>query len=307
MVDGVAEHTGTTGGGDRELGRLTELWRYPVKSMQGERLPAADLVVGHGVVGDRTWAVRDEVRGGIRGAKKIAELLGLGASFVDEPTSATTSATVAITLPDGSTVRSDAQDVAERLSAAVDHPVTLWPLRPPTDTDHYRRGAPDHDDVVEELRAIFGREPDEPLPDLGVFPPEVLEFESPPGTYFDAYPLLVVSDRSLQSLADRAPNSAVDPRRFRPNLLVSVPDDVAPDDPWPELAWVGRSLRIGSAVLDVVTACPRCVMITRGFDDLPVDRGLMRTVVRDADQVIGVYATVRTAGRIAVGEPVLTA
>jgi uncharacterized protein len=284
------------------VGRIAELWRYPVKSMQGEVLAAAELVEEHGIPGDRTWAVRDEVRGGVRGAKKIGDLMRLAARFIDEPTSATRSAPIEITLPDRSTVRSDSPDVAARISDAVNHPVTLWPLRPPTDTDHYRRGAPDHEDLLEELRDIFGREPGEPLPDLGVFPPEVIEFESPPGTYFDAYPLLLVSDRSLRSLAALAPDSTVDLRRFRPNLFVSVPDDVAPGDPWPEVAWVGRSLRLGSAVIDVVAPCPRCVMITRGFDDLPVDRALMRTVVREADQVIGVYATVRSAGRTQVGD-----
>ena len=38
-----------------------------------------------GVVGDRGWAVRDEVRGGIRGAKKIGGLMRLHASYVGEP------------------------------------------------------------------------------------------------------------------------------------------------------------------------------------------------------------------------------
>ena len=55
--------------------------------------------------------------------------------------------------------------------------------RPADDLEHYRRGAPDSDDVVAELRGIFGREDDEPFPDFSVFPPEIVEFESPPGTY----------------------------------------------------------------------------------------------------------------------------
>jgi uncharacterized protein YcbX len=51
-------------------GLVAEVWRYPVKSMIGERL-ASTLVNDWGVLGDRVWAVRDEVRGGIRGAKKV--------------------------------------------------------------------------------------------------------------------------------------------------------------------------------------------------------------------------------------------
>jgi MOSC domain-containing protein YiiM len=45
-------------------------------------------------------------------------------------------------------------------------------------------------------------------------------------------------------------------------------------------------------------------MITHAFDDLPQDPGLMRTVVREANQSVGVYARVETPGRIAVGDAV---
>lgn len=37
------------------VGRVAELWRYPVKSMAGERLDAADAS-WHGLAGDRRWA-----------------------------------------------------------------------------------------------------------------------------------------------------------------------------------------------------------------------------------------------------------
>ena len=44
-----------------EVGRVAQLWRYPVKSMQGERLPSAHLGDG-GMVGDRRWGVRSGER-----------------------------------------------------------------------------------------------------------------------------------------------------------------------------------------------------------------------------------------------------
>jgi uncharacterized protein YcbX len=290
------------------LGTVADLWRYPAKSMQGERLPVTEVVPVHGIVGDRAWAVRDEVRGGIRGAKKIAGLMQLAAAFEVAPTPGSPSRPIRVSLPDGSTVRSDDPGVDARLSTALGHPVTLHPLHPAEDLDHYRRGGPDHEDVLEELQDIFGREPDEPLPDLSLFPPEVLEFESPPGTYFDAYPLLLLTDRSLATLAERAPGSEVDVRRFRPNVVVAVPDGApGADDPWPEQAWVGRSLRLGDVVVDVVGPCPRCVMITRAVAELPADRSLMRTVVREADQNLGVYATVRTGGTLRAGAAVTPA
>ena len=57
------------------VGRISELWRHPVKSMEGERVLRTSLGA-NGMLGDRVWAVRDEVRGGIRGAKKIPSLMG---------------------------------------------------------------------------------------------------------------------------------------------------------------------------------------------------------------------------------------
>lgn len=278
---------------------VTQIWRYPAKSMLGERLPATE-VTSAGVLGDRGWAVRDEVRGGIRGAKKIGPLMRLGARYLTEPSADEPTPPIEIMLPDGSVVTSSDSDVAARISAALDHEVTLWPLQPATDLDHYRRGQGDSDDIIVELRDIFGRLEDEPLPDLSVFPPEVIEYESPPGTYLDAYPLLVLTTGSMQSLQDRLPDAAIDVRRFRPNLFVDL--DATADDPWPELAWIGRRATIGEVTVEFVTGCPRCVMVTREVAELPVDRSVLRTIVREADQNLGVYATIVTPGTIREGD-----
>jgi uncharacterized protein YcbX len=274
---------------------VEQVWRYPVKSMVGERVPAAKL--GQmGMIGDRWWAARDEERGGIRGAKKIGELMTLGARFVDE-----IGGPVEVTLPDGTTVRTDADDCDERVSKALDHRVTLWPLRPPTDLEHYRRGAADSDDIMEELRQIFGREIDEPLPDLSVFPPEILEFESPPGSYVDAFPVLLMTTSALTSLQEALPDSVIDVKRFRPNLVVAT------DEPGhPELGWVGQRISVGETVLDVSVACPRCVMVTREIDDsIPADRQVLRHIVRELEQNVGVYATVIEGGEIREGDAVV--
>lgn len=185
----------------------------------------------------------------------------------------------------------------------LDHPVTLWPLQPATELDHYRRGAPDTADVDAELRAMFGREPDEPLPNFEGFPLDVLiQYESPPGTYFDAFPIHIVTDRSLQTLAAVAPGSEFDVRRFRPNLVVTV--DSAVEGDFPEQAWLGRTIRVGDVELEVTVSCPRCVMVTRDFADLPQDRQVLRTIVRSANQNVGVYANVVGAGTLAAGTTV---
>jgi uncharacterized protein YcbX len=275
------------------IGTISEIWRYPVKSMAGERLPEADLGP-LGVPGDRGWAVRDEVRGGIRGAKKIPALMRCTARM-----SGTDDSAPLISLPDGTSLRADASGAAEKVSAAVGASVTLWPRRPSEDLDHYRRGLPDHEDMETELRSIFGREAGEPLPDLSVFPPELFEFESPPGTYFDAFPLLLLTDASLRNLQQLAPASRVDVRRFRPNFVIAT-DGTQPA--FPEMEWQGRRIAVGGAVIEVTVACPRCVMITHPVDELPRDTALLRTVVQKASQNVGVYARVETPGPVREGD-----
>ena len=284
------------------VGSIESVWRYPAKSMMGDSFSSVP-VEEQGVIGDRAWAVRDEVRGGIRGAKKIGGLMRLHARYVEEPQADGAPPPIEVTAPDGQRVRSDDDDVHERLSAFLEHQVTLWPLRPKEDLDHYRRGAPDSDDVGAEVRAMFGREPDEPLPTFEGIPLDVLvEYESPPGTYFDAFPIHVVTDRSLATLSALAPGSDFDVRRFRPNVVVAVEEDVEGD--FPEQGWLGRKLDVGDAELEVTAACPRCVMVTRELAELPDDRQVLRTIVRHADQNIGVYANVVRSGTLQAGAAV---
>jgi uncharacterized protein len=70
----------------REVGRIVALWRYPVKSMAGEPLEAAD-VSWHGLAGDRRWAF---IRAGLERSNfpwlTIRERADMGShrpSFVD--------------------------------------------------------------------------------------------------------------------------------------------------------------------------------------------------------------------------------
>ena len=281
------------------LGKVRELWRYPVKSMAGERLPEARLD-GLGIPGDRGWALRDEAAGEIRGAKKMPRLMLCGARYLREPAGDTVPP-AEITLPDGATLTTNDPDVSERLSALLGRAVTLWPRRPADDRDHYRRGLPDNPDIIEELRDIFGRTADEPLPDLGVFPPEIMEFTSPLGTYFDAFPLHLLTTASLATLGEGAPAERFDRRRFRPNVFIETP---AGTTGLTEAAWAGRSLRIGDAVVEVRMGTPRCSMTVQAQQDLPKDPLVLRAIVRDADQNLGVYATITTPGTVRVGDTV---
>ena len=282
-----------------DLGKVDSIFRYPVKSMMGEKIEET-CVTSNGVLGDRVWAVRDEVRGGIRGAKKIPQLMQLSAACIVEPTGYG-SDPAAVTLADGEVIRTDDQNINARLSQALDHRVTIWPIMPKEQLDHYRRGAPDSDDLETELRQVFGRTTDEPLPDLSIFPPEILEYESPPGTYFDAFPLLILSKRSLAAMNQRQPASIFDRKRFRPNLLI---EDFNSVGDFPEEAWEGFRLKVGSAVLKAEVVCPRCVVTTHGFEKLPKDPSIMRGLVKENNGNLGLYASVEEPGKISAGDKI---
>lgn len=278
---------------------VSQIWIHPVKSMIGGTVGSADLDE-LGVVGDRIWAIRDLESGGIRGAKKIGGLMRLAARRLD-PDARGHDDPVEIEFPDGRRLTSDDPDLDAVLSEELGRPVALQHLRPADDLDHYRRGRPDSDDVMAELRGVFGRDPDEPLPDLAQFPPVIMEFESPPGTYYDCWPLMVMTTSALRAVAEAVPDSVVDVRRFRPSFVIDTGDEPG----HPEFAWSGKRARVGTAEIEFLGPCPRCVMVTRAVGrDVPEDRAVLRHVVRDLDQNLGAYARVVRPGRFSVDDPV---
>ena len=275
--------------------RLSQIWTYPVKSMVGETISSCELN-DLGIVGDRIWATRDLERGGIRGAKKIGALMQFSAERVD-----LARRTVKITAPNGESFLTNEADSSEKLSSLLGHRVVLEELPDASDVEHFRRGPSDTDDVLAEMRAVFGRTEDEPLPDFSIFPPEVMEFESPVGTHHDCYPLMVMTTSALAAMKAAVPNSVVDVKRFRPSLVVDSGDV----DGHLEFQWKNKHIAIGSAVIEILDPCPRCVMVTRAINnDIPEDRAVLRHIVRDLNQSVGVYARVLSPGKCSVGDEV---
>lgn len=284
---------------------ISEIWRYPVKSMGGERLTQTHLAKG-GIPHDRGWAVRDERDKTIRGAKHFGVLMSCSARYLDD-TPANPVPKVEITLPDGRTICSDDARINAALSELCGRAVTLWPLQPREREEHYR--AAPVADVEAHLREIFGLEPTEPLPNLSAFPSDVLQeislYASPRGTYFDAFPVNVLTEASLRHLQNLLPESTIDVRRFRPNFLVA--DGTGLSQPI-EFDWIGREVSLGAAHVAAVMRCPRCVMTTLAQEgvgkNLPRDGAIMRTLVRTTEQNLSIYATVSREGRVAVGDSV---
>lgn len=271
--------------------QLESIWQYPVKTMIGGKVASAELDE-IGIVGDRTWAVRDEEAGAIANARKAGALMRFAAQYAD-------GGGVTITLPNGARVSSDDPSVDEVLSAEMGRRVTLW-QRPAADQlDFFRRAPFTGDDLMAELRDIFAREEEEPLPDFGKFPAVTMEFETPPGALYDCYPLMIMSTSSLRSMAAAVPDSVIDVRRFRPSLVIDTGDT----EGHPEFEWSGQQFALGGAVLEVINDCPRCAAITREVaPDVPADRAILRHVVKDLGQAVGVYARIVQPGIVQVGD-----
>ncbi len=281
------------------IGTVKEIWRYPVKSMAGERLNRAS-VGALGIHGDRGWAIRDEKAGEIRNARKLPALLYCTAVYVREPSEGNVPP-VQITMRHGTTFRSDSAEANARLSEMLGRPVTIWPIQPPTEREFLRRAAPDNPDMMAELREVFGRLENEPLPDFSTLPAQILEFTSPFGTFFDAFPFLFLTTASLSALASLNPSADFDTRRFRPNVLVETESAF---EGLVEAEWSGRTIRIGATRIKLEMPCVRCVIPTLDQPNLRKDPSVLRTIVRDAAQNLGAYATIATGGTIALGDKV---
>jgi uncharacterized protein YcbX len=110
---------------------------------------------------------------------------------------------------------------------------------------------------------------------------------------FDALPLSVLTTQSLESLG------GVDVRRIRPNLLLHAPGAAFPEDDW-----VGSTLRMGSLRVRVSKRIGRCAVVQIDPDTHRPDGGVLRTLARERQACLGVYAQVLQPGRLAVGDSV---
>ncbi len=90
--------------------RVLELWRYPVKSLQGERMHTADFGP-EGITGDRQWALFDLDTGFGLTARRVPELLFAAGRLRDD-------GTVEVVLPDG-TVTVDDTEISTWLGRRV--------------------------------------------------------------------------------------------------------------------------------------------------------------------------------------------
>jgi uncharacterized protein YcbX len=86
-----------------------------------------------------------------------------------------------------------------------------------------------------------------------------------------------------------------DVRRFRPNFFVRTVEGV---EGLIESEWAGKTLRIGSVEVKCEMPAVRCGMTTNAQAGLAEDNSVLRTIVKEAQQNLGVYASVTGAGQV---------
>jgi len=235
-------------------GTVAQLWRWPVKSMAGERVQAL-RVDRRGAGGDRTHAVLHEHKGEIKPltAREAPRLLAWHAAY------------------------------PFNLDAGLDPDSPPHALvTEPGGARTWRWGDP-------RLRSALERDLGRTVRlerDLGGIP-------DVPGT------VLVTVAASLDALSGEL-GREVDVRRFRTNLHLELDAE-----PWAELGWQGRTLRIeGGVLLKFLHPCERCAIPTRHPDSQIKWPGLLRHLNEAHEQFFGINARPLTSGRITAGESV---
>lgn len=255
---------------------IQSLWRYPVKSMQGETLTSSHITAS-GLSGDRAFALLDEETGIIASAKnprKWPNMFAFQANYTN-----LTNTEFTITLPDGTQLQSSDKNINAALSAVLGRKVSLISQVPQNpQLEEYWPDIPelDNNDIVTDE-------------------------DMPKGTFFDLANLHVLTTATLAELQRLYPEGSFEIQRFRPNIVLNN-NSIG----FVESNWIGKTLAIGSDLqLKITDHCPRCVMTTLAQGDLPKDNQILRTAAQHNQAHVGVYAEIIQAGTVKCGDSVI--
>jgi uncharacterized protein len=261
-------------------GKVVSLWRYPVKSMMGEELNSS-YITERGLIGDRTYALIDNQTGKVISSKnpaKWGKLFDFRAAFIDSLQTADNIPNVRITLPDGSQIFSDQEEIDHSLSKILGREVSL--MKATLDMPGYEEYWPD-------VEGIAHRE---------LVTDEIM----PSKTFFDIAVIHILTSSTINRFRELYPEGRFEARRFRPNIVV---ESSSTEKDFIENSWVDKKLTVGEEiVLRVIAPCTRCVMITLAQGDLPNDLGILRTVAKYNQVHAGVYASVEQGGIVRRGD-----
>jgi uncharacterized protein len=240
-----------------ECMRVTQIYRYPVKSCRGEPLEAAE-VEPWGLAGDRRWMLVDDA-GDVITAREYPRLV------LAEPH--TEGRSIAATAPAMPALRTSAGQDAPLVQVSVHGGAPLLATEVAAGSRWFSAY------LGTRTRLVYLDDPTRRATDPGYSRP------ADRVSFADGYPLLLASEASLARLnewisagplADEGPLPMT---RFRPNVVVA---GHAP--PFDEDAW--RVVRIGSVVFRMVKGSDRCVFTTINPDTAVTGKEPIATLAR---------------------------
>lgn len=261
-------------------GVIGSLHRYPVKSLLGETSTSLDLDQ-HGVIGDRALALIDRATGKVATAKQPRwwrSLLRCQAM--------TTADGVVVRLLDGQWRSADTVD--DVLSQLLGRQVVMSDRRP----DGATVERPDPELVLSQGL------------DADIEPAELeIAQGAPGGRFVDHSPLHLITTATLNEID-------VEALRYRPNIVITTSDGCPP---FVENTWIGRTLRIGTVLLQATLPTPRCSVPTLEHGDrnrepralrIPADRNRIEVTGFGVLPCAGMYATVLETGTVHEGDEI---
>jgi uncharacterized protein YcbX len=256
------------------VGRVESLWRYPVKSMRGERLDEA-FVGFSGIYGDRLYAFRSTgapVGFPYLTGRELEHMLLFQPRFRQFE----------------SMRRPPNLDEAEALAPGV---TPVYAVEPDTAVDVT---APDGKTYHIDDPTLIDRLSD------GLRERHALSVVRSDRSMTDCRPVSIFGVWTARQLSDEV-GTEIDKRRFRANIYI----DFGSRKGFAEDDLVGETLRIGrKATMAILERDPRCKMITLDPDTAQQNPDVMRGVARNHDGKAGVYAAVLIEGTIQPGDEV---
>lgn len=257
---------------------LTEINIYPIKSARGISLPSARLD-DRGLELDRRWMVVDE-KGRFLTQRTLPKMALINVALMGDHLSITSRGLSELSVP-------------FRTSSAGMLHVQVW-----NDSLDAIDVGQDAASWFTELLGVYCR-----LVQMPETPSRFINRkyapENSPVSFADSFPLLLISQMSLEDLNARLA-VPVPMNRFRPNLVIDG-TSAFEEDTW-------RSLQIGSVSFRVVKPCARCTVPTVNQDTGEAGKEPIRTLstyrTRDSKVYFGQNLIHEGLGILKVGDVV---